>query len=140
MGEIERILIIDDDEEDRDFFCQAVKLISPSIECFEAVDGADGLKYLSTAEHLPSCIFLDLNMPRVNGIQFLKMINRIGAFKEIPVIIYTTSKRQQDKDETALLGAVHFITKPYNLKELKDSIQFVLERPWEQSQTVFRSR
>jgi DNA-binding NtrC family response regulator len=138
MSKIERILIIDDDEEDRDFFCQAVNLIDPTIKCSEAIDGADGLKFLSSGLPLPSCIFLDINMPRISGIQFLKIVKEIDGLKQIPIAIYSTSKHPQDKDESTQLGAIHFITKPTSLGELRDSICYMLEKGREQSHSIFQ--
>jgi CheY-like chemotaxis protein len=136
MKKIESILIVDDDEEDRDFFCQALNLIDPTIKCSEASDGAQGLKILSSGLPLPSCIFMDINMPRINGIQFLKIVKEVDGLKEIPIVMYTTSRLQEDKDEATQLGAIHFITKPQRLGEIRDAIGLVLESGQEQSQSV----
>jgi CheY-like chemotaxis protein len=126
----ERILIVDDDEEDREFFRLAVNEISDQIICTEATDGEDALRLLTTAIQLPSYIFIDLNMPRINGLQLLKKIKSTTKFKDIPVIIYTTSKLQQAKAESFKSGAVYFITKPHKLSELEKEIAFVLDKKW----------
>jgi CheY-like chemotaxis protein len=128
---ITRILIVDDDEEDRELFCQAVKEVDAAIECTEAVDGEDGLHLLKELQPPPDFIFLDINMPRVNGLQFLKRIKGGAEFAEIPVIIYSTTKLSQVKTDLLKNGAVYFITKPDKLSELKQQIVFVLERRWE---------
>jgi len=125
-----QLLIIDDDEEDRELFRDAVESLDSSINCIQAIDGRDALTQLGNASTLPDFIFVDLNMPGVNGIQFLTEIKKCKRFCEIPVIIYTTSKLKRDKDETRRLGAVHFITKPYKLCDLHKEIIFVLDRKW----------
>lgn len=126
------ILIVDDDEDDRVLFCEAAKSVDASIECLEARDGQEALQLLKTSKiSTPDFIFLDLNMPRVNGKQCLADLKRSKEFRHIPVIIYTSSKRETDKMETQLLGASHFITKPTGLSELRKALSFVLERRFE---------
>lgn len=127
-----RILIVDDDEDNRDLFCEAVRQLDSSIECTRAKDGEEALEILKSGKvYKPDFIFLDLNMPRVNGGQFLIEFNKSKEFRHIPVIIYTTSKRKEDQEDTKKLGAVHFITKPNKLSDLYKAISFVLERNWE---------
>ncbi|HEU5145162.1 MAG TPA: response regulator [Chryseosolibacter sp.] len=126
-----RLLIVDDDEEDRELFCEAVKQLNSRVECHEAVDGEDALTLLTEKGYRPDYIFLDLNMPRINGVEFLKTLKKVDAVKDTPVIIYTTSKRAEDKEQMKKLGAVHFISKPHSLRELLEAISFVLEKKWE---------
>jgi CheY-like chemotaxis protein len=126
-----KILMIDDDEDDREIFSFALANAHPDIDYLEATDGEDGLKLLHEIRFLPDYIFLDLNMPCVNGKVFLERIRNDRRLREIPVVIYTTSKLQQDKEEAFALGAVHFITKPTVISEIQDAISFVLERKWE---------
>jgi CheY-like chemotaxis protein len=124
-------MIIDDDEDDREFFCYAVKMVYPNIEIIQASDGEEGLKLLREMPAQPECVFVDLNMPRVDGVHFLKCIKAIDCLKDIPVIIYTTSKLKHDKDITLALGASYFLTKPDNLAEMRKEISFILERGWQ---------
>lgn len=126
-----KVLIIDDDDDDRELFCYALANIEPNINCIEAIDGEDGLRLLQERSCMPDYIFLDLNMPRVNGMVVLEKISKDRRLKEIPVIIYTTSKLQHDKKKSFELGAVHFITKPTKVSEIEEAISFVLERKWE---------
>jgi CheY-like chemotaxis protein len=64
------VYIMDDDPDDQEFLIQALKDLDPSIECFTAKNGQEGLHKLETAAiPLPFLIFLDLNMPRINGRQ-----------------------------------------------------------------------
>jgi DNA-binding response OmpR family regulator len=121
------ILIVDDDEDDRDLFCDAVSVVDPQINCIMARNGEEALSGLKS-DHFPrpDLIFLDLNMPRVNGVQCLREIKSHTALSTIPVVIYSTSKRKEDKDATKNLGAIYFISKPSSLRELCDEIAIAI--------------
>lgn len=113
MRQIRRVLIIDDDEDDRELFCEAVGHVNKDIDCFHATDGEAALAFLTDANgNLPDFIFLDLNMPRLNGKECLAEIKKRNKVKDIPVIIYSTSNSRHDKEETRLLGAANFLHKP----------------------------
>ena len=128
---VTRFLIVDDDEEDRELFCEAVKEVDASIKCCEAVDGEAGMRLLTQATVRPDFVFLDINMPRMNGFQFIDKIKAIPALADIPVIIYSTSKLPNVKIQLLQKGAVHFITKPDKLSDLMEQLVFVLWRKWE---------
>jgi CheY-like chemotaxis protein len=128
---VSKILIIDDDDEDRELFCLTVASVDTNVECVEAIDGEKGLAYLTTCNTLPDFIFLDLNMPRISGLQTLEMIKNHPTLTDIPVVIYTTSKSRSEQQKCKQLGAVHFITKPDKIDDLKNAVKFVLERKWE---------
>lgn len=120
-------MVVDDDADDRHMFCEALHIVDDSVECVAAQDGAEALGLLQAADsHLPDLIFLDLNMPRLNGHQCLSAIKKIGNLLHIPVIIYSTSKQQKDIDEAKSLGAACFITKPNTFDGICQSIAGVL--------------
>ncbi len=120
-------MLIDDDADDRDMFCEALHVVDDSAECIAAQDGAEALGMLRIQDtHLPDFIFLDLNMPRLNGQQCLSEIKKNRNLLHIPVIIYTTSKQQTDIDEAKSLGAAYFITKPNTFDGICKSIAGVL--------------
>ena len=121
------LLLVDDDEDDRDLFCLAMRDLDPAIRVTVAVDGEDALQMLSADKrYRPDFIFLDLNLPRITGKECLAQLKKTDHLRDIPVIIYTTSKLQEDQVETKKLGASHFITKPVKLTELNDAVMFVL--------------
>ena len=113
------ILIVDDDEDDRELFCEAIGQIDPGLKCEHAQDGIVALEYLADHEQvLPDFIFLDLNMPRFNGKQFLAEIKKTEHLKKIPVIIYSTSNNEHDRVITQKLGASGFLHKPTEFRTL----------------------
>jgi CheY-like chemotaxis protein len=110
--------LIDDDADDREIFAIAVSELGYPVRLFTAVDGQAGLEQLSAGTFLPDLIFLDLNMPRMNGQQCLRALKAHPVYASIPVIIYSTSSQEQDREETKLLGAFGFLTKPSSVKTL----------------------
>jgi CheY-like chemotaxis protein len=123
------ILIVDDDEDDRDLFCDVVHEIEPSLHCILARNGQEALLGLRMAEFpKPQLIFLDLNMPRLNGLQCLRELKSDRSLQNIPVVIYTTSKIKEHKDECMELGAVDFLTKPTSFSELRRMVADVINR------------
>ena len=121
-----RILLADDDEDDRFFFRKAlIELSIPSQ--FKAVhDGEQLMKYLAqNAAHLPNVLFLDLNMPRKNGSECLSEIKSDKKYKDIPVIIYSTSLNEEIADVLYNKGAHYYIRK-HNFPELKKMLQHFL--------------
>jgi CheY-like chemotaxis protein len=84
----------------------------------------DGLKRRTLPT--PDLIFLDLNMPRLNGMQCLRALKKDSCFEHIPIVIYTTSKLKEDKKAAMQAGAAGFVTKPTSLTKLCEAISEVL--------------
>jgi CheY-like chemotaxis protein len=123
------ILLIDDDGEDRQIFCDAATEIDDAIKCYTAVDGVDALNWLADINNpVPDIIFLDINMPKMDGKKFLAEKNKIDSLRHIPAVIYTTTKRARDVADTKELGAVDFITKPIKFQDICDEIRSVIAR------------
>src|SRR4030095_5061390 len=120
------LLIVDDDSDDIQLFCEAVAEINETFHCFSADNGEEALQLLKAAIVKPDFIFLDLNMPRMSGRQCLLQLKRNPQFAKIPVIIYTTSKIQQDVEDSLHMGAVSFITKPNKFEYLIEAISEAL--------------
>lgn len=130
-----KILLVDDDADDRKYFMKALREIDASAECVVAKDGYQALQFLNNAGiALPHYIFLDLRMPKINGRQCLLQIKSSDRLKHIPVIIYTTSREIHDAEELKQLGAVHFISKPSNPEEIYYVISLALEEQWDSAQ------
>ena len=119
MKQPKTLYLLDDDNDDLDFFCEAVQAIDKSIICVRATNSDASLKAFKLHDvPVPDMIFLDLNMPLVDGRQFLSEIKSINSYSHVPVIIYSTSSHDRDIAETRRLGASGFLTKPYSLDDL----------------------
>ena len=119
-------MLIDDDPDDQLFFRDAVQLIHPELVCELASTCQQAFEQLENPPP-PEFIFMDLNMPVMNGFDCLVYLKNQELYSQIPIIIFTTSKNPQDISRTRQLGARHFMTKPddFNIlcKKLKKIIQ-----------------
>lgn len=111
-------LIIDDDEDDRMFFRDALKKLVPSSVCMEAHGCADALKQLHKAEQLPDCIFLDINMPVLDGRECLEELKKELKLTHIRVIMYSTASSDKSIAEFISLGAAGYLNKPTDMNQL----------------------
>jgi CheY-like chemotaxis protein len=138
---VRKILLADDDADDRQYFRAAVNEIDASIEFIETKDGQETLELLQNmdASSLPDYIFLDLRMPRYSGKQCLLQIKGDERLKSIPIIIYTTSKEVEHAEQMQALGAVHFISKPNNPEEIYYVLSLVLEEEWDNDTFIGKS-
>jgi len=120
------ILLIDDDEDDCEIFLFAIQKVS-GIRKYTAVNQASkALAQLKDNLLQPDLIFLDLNMPVMNGMQFLTEIKKIDGLKTIPVIILTTSSQPELINETKAIGAQDFITKPSDFNDFVKIFEAIL--------------
>jgi CheY-like chemotaxis protein len=121
-------MLVEDDADDRLYFINAVKEIDASYECIGTWNGALALELLHKAKKLPDFIFIDINMPVMNGLDCLEKLKEDEQLKNIPVIIYTTSNYHQNSDYTRELGAASFITKPVDIKKLPQLISAAMKQ------------
>lgn len=122
--------LVDDDLDDLEIFALAVEDLNGSIRCVTALDGVEAIEKLRNDESfVPDFIFLDLNMPRMNGKQCLQEIRKITRLMATPVIIYSTSSNRRDIDETMQLGAAHFLTKPSSISSLTKELSSLMNIP-----------
>ena len=122
------LMIVDDDKEDRFFFSSAIRKYNPSFECVEAENGVDALEQLRMGAELPDFIFLDLNMPKMDGKECLIELKKDNALKNIPVIIYSTSDYKVDKEISKQLGADYFLTKLTDIYPLPQELVKAMEK------------
>ena len=121
------ILNVDDDLEDIEIFCDAVNEIDPSIICLVAKSAEEALQILQSDIELPSYIFLDINMPKVDGNACLKEIKRDKRLNKIPVIMYSTHTRKADIETYKKLNA-DFLVKQNSFNELVEELRKLLSR------------
>lgn len=115
-------LLIDDDADDRQLFKEALEAAGEDVDCEEAVGGEEAFKRLAVGASLPDLIFLDINLPVMNGWEFLKRLKAQKTLQSIPVIIYSTSSHQRDREIANDLGALCFITKPDEYKSIRNML------------------
>jgi CheY-like chemotaxis protein len=112
------VLYIEDDEDDLDIFKEAVQTVAPHTTFYSARDAKEGFKLLNKIVVSPDYIFLDINLPEMNGKEFLSKLKGNPGFKGIPVIVYSTSGNNSDINECKKLGAIDFIVKPNNFRSI----------------------
>ena len=121
------ILYIDDDPDDREFFREAVHYMDPAIMCHTAEDGAKGLRDLDEMIIMPDFIFLDVNMPIMNGRQFLIEIKICPRLRSVPVVIYSTTNHPGERSDFMKLGAYKVVAKPSSLHSISELIKSVVK-------------
>lgn len=114
------LLVADDDPEDRQLIKEALEESRLLNEVQFVRDGEELMAHLAKCSPLPGLILLDLNMPKMDGREALKEIKSNPAFKQIPVVVLTTSKAEEDIYRTYNLGVNSFITKPVTFSSLVD--------------------
>jgi DNA-binding response OmpR family regulator len=125
------IMLIDDDEDDVLFFMDALQEIDPSLRLMTASNGEEALRtLLAPNAPVPDYIFLDMNMPLVNGRECLIRIRQSDSLSSVPVIIYSTSSGRTEAAGLVSLGASYYLTKPFRFSEMVKSIRFILSGEW----------
>jgi CheY-like chemotaxis protein len=121
-------LLIDNDVEDQEIFSMALKEADASIQCVCASDGPSALRKLN-ADHsfIPSLIFIDMNMPLMNGTRCLQEIKRLDRLKEAHIFIYSTAADPHAIEEVKQLGAHDFIAKPPSFSGLVEILSQLLQ-------------
>jgi CheY-like chemotaxis protein len=126
------ITLADDDEDDRLFFTDAFDEMKIKTVVNTVNNGRELIEFLDHPESvLPNIIFLDLNMPILNGIECLKEIKLNDRFKDIAVAIYSTSSSEADVENTFVLGANIYIKKPSSFNDLKKILSDVVTINWQ---------
>ena len=124
-----KILYVDDDADDREFFSEAIKDGNPSTNIVFAENGLEALDYLNsvlnTRSNLPCLIVLDLNMPLLDGKETFQRIKRNERLQNVPIVIFTSSNKPADKDLFNSHG-IEFITKPTNFQFMKNIANHML--------------
>lgn len=118
--------LIDNDQDDQEIFQMALNEINPGIICVLASDGKMAIEKLTTESYIPSFIFVDMNMPLMNGKQCLEEIRKIPQLENIPVYIYSTGADPHSIAESKALGATDFLIKPPGFRQLVQLLSTVI--------------
>ena len=109
-----QILLIEDDPDDVELFLDALKDNNVLHTIQVVMQGDEVIPHLEQSPTRPEVILLDLNLPKIHGKEILKILKSGDAFKDIPVVILTTSSARTDVEYCMNAGAEKFITKPTN--------------------------
>ena len=121
------IFLADDDEDDRIFNAEALAEITTPTDITEFTNGVELMADLHSDSPLPDIIFLDLNMPLMDGFECLSDIREIDAFSKIPVVIYSTSFHEKDVEKLREMGATLYLQKPSSYDQLKKLLKKCLD-------------
>jgi CheY-like chemotaxis protein len=120
------LFMIDDDQDDREIFKEAIEKCDPEIELAFARDGVEAINLLDAGKAHPDAIFLDYNMPRMNGLECLKKLKGDARTKNIPTIMYTTSGDREQEKVILHLGADYYMRKTTSFQALCDELHRLL--------------
>ncbi|WP_073136125.1 response regulator [Chryseolinea serpens] len=121
-------LLIDDDQDDQEIFSMALEDINSDIQCVMASNGIAALEKLKAKKPLiPDYIFIDMNMPRMNGMECLQEIQKLDHLKDADVFMYSTSSDETMIEKSKALGAKDFIVKPPGLALLTEKLMQVFK-------------
>lgn len=124
-----KCLLIDDDDDDHELFAMAIKEVNHSFEYKLSKNGTESLNSLKeTTSTAPDYIFLDLNMPQLDGKKCLTQIREIEHLHKAKIVIFTASSNSKDIEEVSVLGASHYLIKPSNFQSLVTSLGSIFEQ------------
>ncbi|MCF6141578.1 response regulator [Flavobacterium sp. K77] len=126
------ICLADDDEDDRLFFTDAFEELKMKTNVMTFNDGVELMDYLNHGDSiLPNVLFLDLNMPKKNGVECLLEIKQNEKLSDIAIAIYSTSSSEEHIEETFVNGANIYIKKPSDFDDLKKILSEVVTINWQ---------
>ncbi|WAC03146.1 response regulator [Lacinutrix neustonica] len=134
------IALVDDDNDDRTLFELAISRIGIPSQLKMFKSGIELITYIrDPAIRRPDLLFLDLNMPNMDGLECLKEIKQDPGLRDITVIIYSTSCSEKDIEATFLEGANIYLNKPSDFNDLKKALKRILALDWQyQNSTLNR--
>lgn len=121
------IILVEDDADDVYLFRHVVQKIGLELRLTNLVDGFELIEFLSQKDNEQFLIFLDLNMPRMSGLEVLEKLQKQSLVNKHIIVAYTTSDYNKDIQEAYDLGAKSYIVKPSNQAELSSVITAALD-------------
>jgi CheY-like chemotaxis protein len=121
------IFLIDDDFDDQEIFAFVLRQIDETAKCFFANDGMSALEKLTTDNSfVPDIIFIDMNMPGINGMESLAEIKKITHLQNVPIYMYSTSTEKRIVEVCKKLGATGFIKKDIDTDNFRNELIEIL--------------
>jgi CheY-like chemotaxis protein len=124
---IKVLFLIDDDQDDREIFKEALTECDPAIELLFASDGIEALNTLESIKHMPDVIFVDNYMPRMSGVECLKALKLNTKTRSIATVIYSTSDIAERDELMLRSGADYFLKKHSSYSDLFSELKAMLE-------------
>lgn len=120
------ILLVEDDKVDAMTVKRALKEIKVTNNVVVASNGEEALEYLTNTENeIPCIILLDLNMPKMNGLEFMKVAKETERLRKIPIVVLTTSSEERDRMNSFNNGVAGYMTKPVDYQQFVDVIKTI---------------
>jgi CheY-like chemotaxis protein len=138
MSKSLNILLIEDDAIEVMKFNRVLSTLGMNHKIVEANNGEEALDILKEKEFVPDIIVLDLNMPKINGIEFLRVLKNDSFLKFIPAIVLTTSNNHNDILECYKIGIAGYLLKPLKYEDYGDRIKKLLEY-WMTNELISKS-
>lgn len=127
------ILLVEDEAADACLVRLALRDAEQNSQLHHVSDGAEALAFVQREARYaevprPKLVLLDLNMPRMNGREFLRHFRGDPNFNDIPVVVFSTSEYERDKESCFALGANDFVTKPVDIDEFIAAVKGIENR------------
>ncbi|MCW3077687.1 MAG: response regulator [Bacteroidetes bacterium] len=136
---LSQILLVEDDQDDQEFFLGVLSELRPASVCHVSNNGMEALLHLKETKSKPSLIFLDLNMPVMDGYEFLTEVKNRTELNKIAVVVFTTSSNPNDIEKAWQLGASYFFTKPNGMNVFKQKLSLVFEKDFSDTPVPYDS-
>jgi len=124
-----KIFVVDDDADDRYFLAEAIHAVIQPVDIVELTDGLELMQAIESipAENNSVVVLLDMNMPKMNGLEVLEALQFDEKYKDIPVMMVSTSQKETLITEAYRLGVRRYFTKPYDTTEYQKMIQQIIQ-------------
>lgn len=124
------VFYTDDDKEDLEFFREAMESIDKSVEVVTLGGSSQLLHVIDNPPPHPHILFLDLNMPGLNGFDVLEILRSKDVSHDLPIVIFSTSRDEELINKSRELGATYYVPKSMSFESLRRSIQHIINIDW----------
>jgi two-component system response regulator len=120
------ILHIEDDPYCVELMHRAIAKMSHPLDFFSVPDGEKALQFISSRQRPPRLIVLDLNIPKINGLEVLRQLRQADKTVTVPIVVFTSSKEPDDVTLSYRAGASSYVIKPLEYKQFLSSVQGII--------------
>lgn len=123
-----RVLLAEDDDDHVLLLQRALRNYPREVQILVARDGQEAVELLRSQSSRPDLILLDINMPKLTGLEVLRTVKGDSSLSQIPAVMLTTSAREEDRTASLNGGANDYIIKPVNFRKFSESLFQLLDR------------